>query len=116
MKRLSVIALLLVAAVGLTYAFAFASNGPVTSSATAGCDCAVCGCPDCDGTCCATATKTSLPKKSCCSIFTDPANFPTPVAAAAGCGCENCKCPNCDGKNCSCGNDCKCGKCGCKKS
>ncbi len=127
MNRFSVLALLIAASVGLSYAFASAAPSAPDARAKSACGCQTCKCPDCNGEFCtcddckydgcaclkaddktpADATLAAATVGSCCSVAAKP-------SAKTGCGCEVCKCPDCNGEFCTC-ETCECVGCGCAK-
>lgn len=52
MKRLSVLVLLMAAAIGFTYALAYAAPSVSRTQAKSACGCTDCRCPDCNGDFC----------------------------------------------------------------
>lgn len=101
MKRFSVLALLIAAAIGFTYALASAAPSVSPTQAKSACGCTDCKCPDCNGEFCscdvcacgdcaclkASGTKSAaIPSvattsaKSCCSVAAK-------ATVKAGCGC-----------------------------
>lgn len=130
MKRFSVLALLIAAAVGFTYALAYAAPSVSGSQAKSACGCIDCRCPDCNGEFCtcdecacgdcaclkaggtksaATQVVAPAPAKSCCTVALRAAAKQT---VKAGCGCDVCQCPDCNGEFCTC-ETCECVGCGC---
>lgn len=126
MKRFSVLALLLAAAMGLTYAYAGQSTSVKAKSA---CGCVDCQCPNCNGEFCTcdvctcgscgcvkvAAAAPVTAKKACCAALLAAAPLKSKTKAkAASCGCEVCRCPDCNGEFCTC-DVCECTGCACAK-